>query len=131
MLKSIKQNAVALISLVVAVTALGSSHWRDEVTDQNRNIRQASFEILKELSSLQLIIDYAHYDKDEQKGNPITGWGHIGLINDLSTIIPEPTPSRVAKLNEVWQNEWQKVRDDVESNQKISEEIKKTRAAVL
>ena len=43
--------------------------------------------MLQELSELQLLIDYAHYERDAIKGNPITGWGHLLYIKDMSYLV--------------------------------------------
>jgi len=44
--KQLHRNAVALISLAVAITSLGYNTWRNEVSEQNRNQRCGSFELL-------------------------------------------------------------------------------------
>jgi hypothetical protein len=49
--------------------------WRDNSIEEHRNIRVAGFEVLKNLGELQLVVDYARYQKDRQLGNPTTGWG--------------------------------------------------------
>lgn len=42
MREQIRNNAVALISLVVALAALGYNTWRNERTEANRNLRAAT-----------------------------------------------------------------------------------------
>jgi hypothetical protein len=49
----LRNNAVALISLTVALGSLGYNTWRNERTDYNRNIRTATFELLGKLSELE------------------------------------------------------------------------------
>ena len=44
--EQLRSNAVALISLTVALSSLGYNTWRNERTEHNRNIRAAAFEIL-------------------------------------------------------------------------------------
>jgi hypothetical protein len=46
MLEQILGNALAVISLCVALSALGYNTWRNELTEHKRNIRQAGFEML-------------------------------------------------------------------------------------
>jgi len=41
-----RRNAVALISLAVAVSSLNDNTWRNESTEDNRNLRVAAYEIL-------------------------------------------------------------------------------------
>ena len=51
--KQVRRNAVALISLVVAITSIGYNTWSNEHSEFNRNQRQASFQILLTLGELQ------------------------------------------------------------------------------
>ena len=84
LLQQVNKNLLAIISLIVALTALGYNTYRNEQTEDNRNIRFAGFTMLQELSELQLLIDYAHYDMDSTKGNPISGWGRLLYVKDMS-----------------------------------------------
>jgi hypothetical protein len=120
LLQQIHRNLLAIISLVVAMTALGYNTYRNELTEENRNIRFAGFSILQELSELQLLIDYAHYDKDTVKGNPITGWGHLLYVKDMSYLVSGEVVSETEALIKVWGHEWQTVHDDEESNQRVT-----------
>ena len=65
--QQLKTNFIPLVSLLVALTALGLTAWRNETTEYNRNIRFASFTVLQELAELQLIADYAYYEKDSHR----------------------------------------------------------------
>ena len=62
-LHQLKINAVAIISLVVAVVGLGYSTYRNERTEYNRNVRVAAFETLKNLGELQILVEYAYFHK--------------------------------------------------------------------
>ena len=85
--QQINKNLLTIISLVVALSALGYNAYRNELTEENRNIRSAGFAMLMQLAELQQLIDYAHYDKDVVKGNPISGWGHLLYIKDMSYLV--------------------------------------------
>ncbi len=61
---------MAIISLFVALSGLTYNTWRDKIIEENRSVRIASFEVLKNLWELQLVVDYAHYQKNQQLGNP-------------------------------------------------------------
>ena len=50
--KQLKQHSVALISLVIALSSLGYNTWRNETTEEQRNIRHASFRVLECLGDL-------------------------------------------------------------------------------
>jgi hypothetical protein len=69
----IKRNQLAIISLVVALMALSYNTWRNELTEENRTIRKAGFEMLVHIGELQRITYLAHYDQDKVGGNPRKG----------------------------------------------------------
>ncbi|MGI9248195.1 MAG: hypothetical protein ACR2QI_04230, partial [Woeseiaceae bacterium] len=51
-----QRNAVALISLVIAISSLGYNTWRNEASEYNRNQRLISIEILRNLGDLQQVV---------------------------------------------------------------------------
>jgi hypothetical protein len=122
-LQQIHRNLLAIISLVVAMSALGYNTYRNELTEENRNIRSAGFSMLQELSELQLLIDYAHYDKDTVKGNPISGWGHLLYLKDMSYLVSSDVVVETEALIGIWGHEWETVRDDGASNRRVTAAI--------
>jgi len=128
--QQIQRNLLAIISLVVAITALSYNTWRNETSEENRNIRMASFEILINLGKLQLITDYAQYDNNTEQGNPITGWGHVAMIEDLSFLMPAPFPEMAADLKQVWSDNWQNLGKDKNSVKQITNAINAMRKTV-
>lgn len=128
--EQVRANAVALISLVVALSSLGYNTWRNEVTEENRSVRVAAFEVLKHLGELQLLVNLAFFAKNDQLGNPMAGWGRVALISDLSEVLPAPAPERAEGLHSAWQANWQQIRDDQRSVDRISAEIDRTREAM-
>ena len=130
LLQQLNRNLLAIISLVVAITALGYNTMRNEQSEANRNIRFAGFSVLQELSELQLLIDYAHYDMNSDKGNPITGWGHLLYVKDMSYLVSAEVLAETEALIKVWGREWQAVRDDEASNQRVTAGIKALRERV-
>jgi len=130
LLQQIHKNLLAVISLVVALSALGYNTYRNELTEENRNIRSAGFSMLQELSELQLLIDYAHYDKDIVKGNPISGWGHLLYLKDMSYLVSDEVVVETEALVKVWGHEWQTVRDDEASNRRVTTAISALRDQV-
>src|SRR5579864_8800723 len=119
----IHNNIVALISLAIAVSGFSYATWRDEQSEKNRNIRTASFEVLMEVEQLRLIVDYAHYDKDRQRGNPITGWPHVLLIRDLSHLIDADTAQAGDNLYKVWAENWDSIDSKPDSADKVTSAI--------
>lgn len=128
--QQLQANAVALISLVVALGSLGYNTWRNELTEENRSVRLAAFEVLKNLGELQVIVNFAFFAKNDQLGHPMAGWGRVALISDLSMVLPEPAPERAEKLRQVWQADWQQIEDDEPSVDRITAEIDQSREAI-
>jgi len=108
----LKQNSLAIISLVVALSALSYNTWRNELTESNRNIRAAGFEILVHLSKLRRIAYLAHYDQDKQNGNPRSGWTEVLVLGDFSNLMPEPLPDSARKLFIAWRDNWADLETD-------------------
>jgi hypothetical protein len=130
-LEQVKRNSVAIISLVVALSSLGYNTWRNEATENNRNIRTASFEVLKSLGELQIIADHAHYEKDQIQGNPITGWGRVLLIRDLCHVISDPAAQSATALHKTWGNNWSTLGKQPGSIEAITKQIDAVRQDVL
>jgi hypothetical protein len=130
-LEQVRRNSVALISLVVAVTSLSYNTWRNEATEENRNLRFAAFEILLKLGELQQVVFHVHYDKDLDKGNPRIGWAHALTINDLAQILPEPTQDSARGLLQVWGENWEELPDSKESLNRIMQALDATRDQTL
>jgi hypothetical protein len=109
MRRQIRENLVAITSLVVALTALGYNTWRNERTELNRNIRAAGIEMLQEIGSLQQIVFYAHFaepDEDgkrDERGDPRMGWVDVFTINDLAAVMPPEVARDAARLRAVWE----------------------------
>lgn len=129
--EELKKNAVALLSLVVAVMAITLATYRSEVSEENRTIRQAAFEAVKQLGELQLIVDYAHYDQDAVRGNPITGWGRVALIQDLCLFISSDCEQESKTLLMVWQENWSLLGQETKSVETVTKQIGATKQAVL
>jgi hypothetical protein len=75
--RQIRRNGLALLSLLVAFSALFYNTWRNEQSESNRTIRVAEFEMLKNLGEVQQIIDFAHFRKDQQRGDLTLGLTHL------------------------------------------------------
>jgi hypothetical protein len=127
----VSRNAVALISLVIAITSLSYNTWRNEHTEANRNIRVAGFELLSKLSELKELVYLGHYDHDMQRGNPRIGWTYVVTIGDLSELLPEPLPQKTRQLNDVWSDNWEGVGRDQSSVDRIDAAIDELRKSTL
>jgi hypothetical protein len=102
-LRPIRDNLVALVSLLVAFSALGYNTWRNERTEHNRNVRVVGIEMLREIGALQRVITYRHFAEEEARGDPHSGWPEVYMIGDLAAVMP-PSVARDAKsLRAVWE----------------------------
>lgn len=106
--------ATAILSLVIAVAGFSYNTWRMEVTEDNSNIRTASFEVFAHLAELEQVIYASHYDGDEVNGSPRKGWVKVGLIVDLSSLISPKVAQHTAMLKTKWSQNWQAVPDNQE-----------------
>jgi len=129
-IQQIRNNLVAIISLVVAISSLSYNTWRNELTEENRNIRFAGFETLKALGELQTIVDFGHYEKNTELGSPIEGWGRVLLVRDLADIIKGPVPDKAQKLFDTWQANWEGIGIDKLKVEHITADIAETRQSV-
>ena len=130
--EQLRNNAVALTSLFIALASLGYNTWRNERTEHNRNIRAAAFEILTKLADFERVVFLAHYDRDKLNGNPRTGWTYIIVINDLAQVVPGAVPPRAAALRDTWRANWEGlVQDDDGPIDRIDHDITSLREATL
>lgn len=129
--QQLKQHTVALISLVTALSGLLYNNWRDHQNELNHTMRNAAFEVLKDLGELQTIVNYAHYDEDAARGNPIEGWKYAVQVRDLSHLLSPDSQFQGTQLYQVWQHDWSTLSNDIASEQRISQQIATTRTAVL
>lgn len=114
--EQLRRNAVALISLVIAITSLGYNTWRNEHTEYNRNQRWASFEILLKLGELRELINYIHFDCNLNfRGNPRSGWVIVEAIEDLTLVLADMTPASAGRLKTAWGDNWRGLEYDDEA----------------
>ena len=104
----IHRNAVALISLFIALGSLGYNTWRNETTEAHRNIRHASFRVLESLGELQEVVDYRYYYLPFEASNEnegllrLRGFGSVLMIRDLMNLMPAPGPEAGKDLHGLW-----------------------------
>ena len=130
--QQLRDNAVALISLAVAISSLGYNTWRNERTEHNRNVRAAAFEVLMRAGDLQRVTFLAQYDHDRNGGNPRTGWTDVLAIRDLAALAPAPVPAQAAELLRVWGDNWEALgKQDETAVNRIDDAIGRLREASL
>ena len=119
--KQIHNNAVALISLFIAVGSLAYNTWRNETTEEQRNIRHASFRVLENLGELQQVVDMRYYYlpfevNTEREGDlRIRGFGNAAMIHDLMMLMPAPAPAAGEVLHLQW-GEYFASLDDIDAS---------------
>ena len=108
-------QATVIFSVLFSLIGFSYNVWRMEASEQNNNIRTASFEMLINLSDLEQLIYSAHYDQDLEAGNPRKGWVTVGLIVDLSALTNAKVGQESEKLRSVWSDNWAAMVEDKSS----------------
>lgn len=130
--QQLRNNAVALISLVVALGSLAYNTWRNERTEHNRNTRTATFELLTKLAELERVVFLAQYDHDAAGGNPRTGWTYVLVIRDLAAVAPAPVQVQATQLQNIWAANWEGLgKSDESPAERIDDAIGKLRETSL
>ncbi|NQZ24184.1 MAG: hypothetical protein HRT53_19320 [Colwellia sp.] len=119
-----------IFSLFFAVVGFSYNAWRLEVSEDNNNIRTASFEVLKSLAEFEQVVFSAHYDQDESAGNPRLGWIKIGLVVDLSVLISPEVESSSALLKQRWNDNWSTIQASQNDISFITDQIDEVRANI-
>lgn len=134
--EQLRRYAVAIISLVVAISSLAYNSYRNELSEENRNIRFAAFTVLRELGELQVLVDRSHYGNMPDPTDWYTGFGQAGMVRDLCGVMPGAAPEAGVALFETWQSNVDDLfsedrRRSAAAEQAISAQIVETREAVL
>ncbi len=119
--KQIKNNLLAILSIAIAISALGYNSWRNELSEENRNYRAAGFEIMREAAHLQYLADTLTYSQDKNKADPIEGWVRINLIISLSKLMMPEIQIHADRLKRVWEENWTVLKSEEVANKKLSD----------
>lgn len=132
LLASVKRNAVALISLAVALFGTSYNTWRNQTTESHRNVREASFKLIEQIGELQQITDRRFYGGDHSDSNRIEGWGRAALIRDMAMLVSPPVHVRAADVYSTWQRHVDRLdTGEDDSEQAISTSLAALRSEVL
>lgn len=125
--EQIHRNAVALISLAVAVGSLAYNTWRNETSEAQRNTRHAAFQVIESLGELQQVADYHYYfvEEDGQANEEqwLKGWGQVTLIRDLTMIMPGSVSARGVRLYDLWESRFKFLDDRDEQGRRTAESM--------
>lgn len=125
----LQRNAVALISLVIAITSLGYNTWRNESSEYNRNQRLISIEVLRNIGQLQQVIFHNVWEMDRtDKGNPRTGWVYVLAIRDLSQLLDGPVPVSGTALWTAWDADWDALEPGNKAYERVTTALESVRA---
>ena len=127
----IRNNILAIISLLMAMASLSYNTWRNDATEANRNHRAAGFAVLQELAALQLLVDHITYSDDHNKGDPIAGWTRVIFIADLAGLTSPQLAAESRQLKEIWSENVGSLSDDGAANKAISHRIAAMRGETL
>lgn len=114
--EQLRRNAVALISLVIAITSLGYNTWRNEASESNRNQRLIAIEMLVMLGDLQRLTMDRHYGKNnDEKAILRAAWAKVLTIRDLSRIANGDVPASAQALHKTWDDNHKQLGKDTEA----------------
>ena len=133
--QQLHRNAVAFISLFIALSSLGYNTWRNETTEYQRNVRHAAFKVIDNLGELQSVVNAMVYSQQHADDDWIDGWGRVLAIETLGSVMPEPIPAQSLRLKEIWMQHFEELSAGRETAQeadvKIAAQIDATKSAVL
>ena len=127
----LRANAVALLSLAVALSSFSYTAWRTERSEANRTTRQGAFQLLVAIGQLQEVVYRAHYDHDADRGSPRSGWVYVQTINDFSAALSMSVPGCGRLLLESWRDHWEGLGVREEDAVTIDDALGACRAAVV
>lgn len=100
--EQIRRNLVALISLAIALSSLSYNTWRNEQTEQNRNVRAAGFEVLLKLGELERVVFRLGYDPEEVTDDLRLAWAIVENIEVFCELLPALVTSEMKRLDKTW-----------------------------
>lgn len=100
------RQSLAIVSLLVALIALGYNTWRNEQSEFNQNIRRAGFEMLVHIAELQRLTYLAHFDASQNNVSPRHGWVEVLVLKDLAKLMPAEASLRTDALSTAWNDNW-------------------------
>tara|TARA_R110002096_G_scaffold5508_2_gene25708 strand:+ start:236 stop:673 length:438 start_codon:yes stop_codon:yes gene_type:complete len=114
--EQLRRNAVALISLVIAITSLGYNTWRNEASESNRNQRLIAIEMLVMLGDLQRLTMDRHYGRDNDSAAILrAAWAKVLTIRDLSRVASGDVPESAQALHATWDDYHDSLGKDTEA----------------
>lgn len=126
--QQLKTHSVALVSLLIALSSLAYNTWRNEQSEDNRNIRTAGIALLLKLGDLERVVFFSQYGENETRGDAREGWSYALTIADLGALTKEPAVSSSRILLETWEANFEGLGSDEQSWRAIDDGINLLRA---
>lgn len=142
-----RNHSVALFSMAIAISALGYNTWRNEKTEEQRNIRHAAFRVLETIGELREVVDERYYyhpfreDMSNESQLRLRGYGRAALTRDLLMLLPPPAPAKGQLLHTAWLEHYNALDDlnpagkhsqgAIEAEQSIGKALEDARVEVL
>lgn len=106
--EQLRRNAVALISLFIAITSLGYNSWRNETTEAQRNVREAAFEMVRISATLQRDLFLQRYSQDSESWH--RGWSSVISLQTLARLLSEDVLRASENLHRIWSDQAARLR---------------------
>ena len=127
----LRSHAIAITSLIFALSSFSYTAWRTERSEHNLTTRQAAFQMLIALGEMKQVVYHGHYDHDAVRGNPRTGWVYVETIRDFSSAMPVPVPAKAEALMQSWQKHWEGIGTKDADADAVTDALDDCRAAVV
>jgi len=126
--EQVQRNAVALISLAIAITSLGYNTWRNEASEHNRNQRLVSIEMLLMLGDLQQLTLDCHYGKNIDMDSLLrAAWTKVLTIRDIAKIAAGEVPNSAENLYTTWGADYDELGSNVDAKNRILDALEQVR----
>jgi hypothetical protein len=128
--EQLRRNAVALTSLAIATTSLGYNSWRNEASENNRNQRLVSIELLLLLGDLQQLFMDRHYGKQiDEMAVSRAAWAKVLTIRDISQVSEGSVPEATQALYEVWNSDYDELGSNNAAKNRVVAAIENVRSS--
>jgi hypothetical protein len=127
----LRADAIALMSLAIALGSFSYTAWRMQRSEHNLTIRDGAFQMLVALGALKQVVYHGHYDHDSMGGNPRTGWVYVETIRDFGSTMPPPIPAKAEALLQSWKEHWEGIGKKDEDADSITDALNDCSGAVV
>jgi hypothetical protein len=128
--EQLRRNAVALTSLAIAITSLGYNTWRNEASENNRNQRLVSIELLLLLGDLQQLTMDRHYGQQiDEMAVSRAAWAKVLTIRDISQVSAGSVPDATQALYEIWNSDYDELGSNNAAKNRVVAAIENVRSS--